>query len=90
MKTGLEVTNPLGIPQKNIYTIPVSGEPVSSVDGHKSFEQLLAAGSDLPPLEPLRWEKGQGKKQVAYLAATSGTSGLQVSQPETKNLYRKD
>ena len=79
LKTCLEVTNPLGIPQKNIYTIPVPGEPVSSVDGHEGFEQLLAAGSNLPPLEPLKWEKGQGKEQIAYLAATSGTSGLQAS-----------
>ncbi|KAE8547637.1 hypothetical protein EYB25_009430 [Talaromyces marneffei] len=77
LKTCLQVTNPLDIPQKNIYTIPVPGEPVSTVDGHKSFEQLLAAGPDLPSLEPLKWERGQGKKQVAYLAATSGTSGLQ-------------
>ncbi|EED13572.1 AMP dependent ligase/synthetase, putative [Talaromyces stipitatus ATCC 10500] len=76
-KTCIEVTNLLGISQECVYTIAVPGELVSSVDGHKSFEQLLAAGSDLAPMEPLKWEKGQGKEQAAYLAATSGTSGLQ-------------
>ena len=45
----------------------------------KTVDQLIQEGNNLPQLEELRWEKGQGAKQTAFLCYSSGTSGLPVS-----------
>jgi acyl-CoA synthetase (AMP-forming)/AMP-acid ligase II len=44
----------------------------------KTVGQLIEAGEKLPKLEELKWEKGQGARQTAYLCYSSGTSGLPV------------
>lgn len=44
----------------------------------KTVDQLISEGSRLPELEPLRWEKGQGARQCAFLMYSSGTTGLPV------------
>ncbi|CAI4212640.1 unnamed protein product [Parascedosporium putredinis] len=41
-----------------------------------TVEELIAEGRGLPELEPLRWSKGQGGRQPAFLCYSSGTSGL--------------
>jgi acyl-CoA synthetase (AMP-forming)/AMP-acid ligase II len=41
-------------------------------------DDLIAEGKSLPPVAPLNWIKGQGKRQVAYLCYSSGTSGRPV------------
>ena len=38
-------------------------------------EDLIAAGSQLPPLPRQKWSKGRGLQQAAYLCYSSGTSG---------------
>lgn len=78
LKACTEVTAPLGIPSNNVYVLPVPDEVTESTPAHMTFDQLLADGPNQPDLESVKWEKGQGKEQIAYLAATSGTSGLQV------------
>ncbi|KAH6855930.1 hypothetical protein B0I37DRAFT_366142 [Chaetomium sp. MPI-CAGE-AT-0009] len=76
----VEVATRLSIPQTRIFTLPLpdgflkNPEPI---DGFKSLEDLVALGVQTQPPEPLMWEKGQAKEQVAYLCATSGTSGKQ-------------
>ena len=45
----------------------------------KHVDQLIEEGGKLPELEALKWEKGQGARQTAYLCYSSGTSGLPVS-----------
>lgn len=45
----------------------------------KTVGQLIEDGENLPKLEQLKWQKGQGAKQTAYLCYSSGTSGLPVS-----------
>lgn len=47
----------------------------------KTVSDLVADGEKQPQLEALKWEKGQGKRQTAYLCYSSGTSGLPVSIP---------
>lgn len=42
----------------------------------KTLDQLLEAGKKLPELEKIKWEKGQGARQTAFLCYSSGTSGL--------------
>ena len=45
----------------------------------RTVDEMIELGASLPPLEELRWEKGQGGKQTAFLCYSSGTSGLPVS-----------
>ncbi|KAF7563749.1 hypothetical protein G7046_g407 [Stylonectria norvegica] len=76
----LEVAKELSIPVKHLYTVDAPDSNTASSDlsvDLKCLDQLVAEGSLLKQLEPLRWEEGQGKTQVAYLCATSGTSGKQ-------------
>lgn len=70
----------MGIPKERIYVLDMSEE----FGGNKSvpfktISQLIEAGEELGELEPLKWEKGQGARQTAYLCYSSGTSGLPVS-----------
>lgn len=66
-----------GIDRSRIYLLPMPGDDESKYPkDHKTFPQLLEAGKKLPELEPLKWEKGQGARQTAFLCYSSGTSGL--------------
>ena len=70
-----------GIPNKHIYLLPLPKEAtvgLQSPPDFKNVDQLIEQGSNLPPLEPLKWEKGQGARQTAFLCYSSGTSGLPV------------
>ncbi|KAK0701266.1 hypothetical protein B0H67DRAFT_595721 [Lasiosphaeris hirsuta] len=77
VSTSIEVASQLS---SRVFTLPLpdgflkNPEPI---DGFKNLEQLVAEGSRVGPPEPLAWEKGQAKEQIAYLCATSGTSGKQ-------------
>ncbi len=44
----------------------------------KTVDQLIEDGSNIHSLEKLKWEKGQGARQTAFLCYSSGTSGLPV------------
>ena len=48
---------------------------------YTSLDALVTHGSQLQPLESLGWDEDRGKTQVAYLCATSGTTGTAVSAP---------
>lgn len=89
LSTSLEAAEQLAIPRSRIYTIRLGDEegtaqdplPVSAAGVSGQFtdlELLVTEGAQLPPLESLAWRPGQGKHQVAFLCATSGTSGKQV------------
>jgi len=79
--TATEVAAELSVPLSRIFALPLpegflkNPEPI---DHLKSLEQLVEDGSRPQPLEPLTWAKGRAKEQIAYLCATSGTSGKQV------------
>ncbi|KAH7312116.1 hypothetical protein BKA65DRAFT_610189 [Rhexocercosporidium sp. MPI-PUGE-AT-0058] len=77
LETSLQAAKAVGIPKERVYILELPKElsgdkPVS----FKTASQLIEAGSKLPVLEELKWEKGQGAKQTAYLCYSSGTSGL--------------
>jgi acyl-CoA synthetase (AMP-forming)/AMP-acid ligase II len=76
LKTALEAAEAAGIPKDKVYIIPqaLGDEPVP----FKTIDDLVLEGEKLPELEPLRWVKGQGARQVAFLCYSSGTSGLPV------------
>lgn len=64
----------VGIPTERIYILPMPGS--ASAPGHKTVDDLVAAGSKLPAVEPLRWTAGEGARRTAFLCYSSGTSGL--------------
>ncbi len=75
----LEAAAQSGIAKKHVYllTLPkeATGGLISPPD-FKTVDQLIEDGASLPPLEKLKWEKGQGARQTAFLCYSSGTSGL--------------
>lgn len=80
VSASVEAAACLSIPQTKIFTLSLpdgflrNPEPI---DHFKSLEDLVAMGVQAGPPPPLAWEKGRAKEQVAYLCATSGTSGRQ-------------
>ena len=70
-----------GISKDRIYLFSLPKEFTGGAEtpkDYKTVDQLIAEGKCLPELEALRWEKGQGARQTAFLCYSSGTSGLPV------------
>ena len=66
-----------GIDRSKVFLLPMPGDDESKYPKDiKTFAQLLEVGKKLPELDPLKWEKGQGARQTAFLCYSSGTSGL--------------
>ncbi|KAL7790798.1 hypothetical protein V8C37DRAFT_384060 [Trichoderma ceciliae] len=74
LDNALKAAAAAGIPQDRVFILSVAGfdNPASYV----TIDDLVAEGKSLPPLKPLRWVKGRGARQTAYLCYSSGTSGL--------------
>ena len=82
LSLALEAASECGIPRNRVYLLSVPKEITGDAAIPKEFktvEGLIQAGSNLPQLEELQWNKGQGAKQTAFLCYSSGTSGLPVS-----------
>lgn len=73
------------IPNDRIFILSAPDDTTTKVLAFTIFDDLVKEGATLPELEPLRWVKGQGARQVAFLCYSSGTSGLPV---RTIRLYR--
>ncbi|KAJ3530116.1 hypothetical protein NM208_g9473 [Fusarium decemcellulare] len=71
----LEAAAAVGIPNNRIFILSLPHFS-SKITGHESIDDLIVAGQDEPPLEPVVWPVGQGERQVAYLCYSSGTSGF--------------
>ncbi|KAK0105222.1 hypothetical protein ONS96_004622 [Cadophora gregata f. sp. sojae] len=77
LETSLQAAKAVGIPKERIYILELPKELSGDKQlPFKTASQLIEAGSKLPALEELKWEKGQGARQTAYLCYSSGTSGL--------------
>lgn len=74
LSTALKAASAVGIPKEHIFLLPLPETP--SEESFKTIEDLIEEGKILPPLELAAWTPGQGKRQVAYLCYSSGTSGL--------------
>ncbi|KAL8676653.1 MAG: hypothetical protein Q9186_006852 [Xanthomendoza sp. 1 TL-2023] len=75
----LRAASKCNIPRNKIFLLQVPKEITGGQDpprNIKTVNQLIQEGSSLPELEDLRWEKGQGARQTAFLCYSSGTSGL--------------
>ena len=77
LETSLKATKAVGIPNERVFILPMPGD--STKVPFTTLEELIEEGKNLPELEPLKWSKGQGTRQTAFLCFSSGTSGLPVS-----------
>ncbi|KAI5456050.1 hypothetical protein BGZ63DRAFT_367946 [Mariannaea sp. PMI_226] len=78
LATALEAAKQADIPQSMVFIIPMPGDETTTVVGSEkllSVDDLVNAGSQLPPLPREKWSKGRASQQVAYLCYSSGTSG---------------
>ncbi|KAK2018282.1 AMP-binding enzyme [Colletotrichum eremochloae] len=74
LETALKAAKAVNLPNDRIFLLPVPG--FSQKTPYITIDDLIQEGKSLPELEPLKWVKGQGARQVAYLCYSSGTSGL--------------
>lgn len=84
MPTCLDAAKELSIPVSRVFQLELPKEysqDSTPTSGIKTIGSLVDLGAGLPSLEPLKWDEGQGKTQIAYLCSTSGTSGRQVIKP---------
>ncbi|KAK3330473.1 hypothetical protein B0H66DRAFT_612080 [Apodospora peruviana] len=75
LETARKAAKAAGIPEDKIFImdLPYHAKKPAHL---KTVDDLVELGRSLPELEPLRWSKGQGARQVAFLCYSSGTSGL--------------
>lgn len=77
LETSLQAAKAVGIPNNRVYLLEMPKEfSGGKTVPFQTVGQLVDAGKKLPELEALKWEKGQGARQTAYLCYSSGTSGL--------------
>jgi long-subunit acyl-CoA synthetase (AMP-forming) len=77
----LEAAAQTGIPKNRIYMLELPKQATGGEETPKEYmtvDQLIELGKEQPKLEELKWEKGQGARQTAFLCYSSGTSGLPV------------
>lgn len=87
LQTALQAASKAKIPKDKIYICEMPGDGAYPKE-FKRLSQLIEQGRSLPELEPIRWTKGQGARQTAFLCYSSGTSGLAVSNHSCSSLQR--
>jgi acyl-CoA synthetase (AMP-forming)/AMP-acid ligase II len=78
LPTALEAAKGAGVPSDRVYICEMSNDEGPIPAGFKSLAQLIETGESLPELEPIKWARGQGARQTAFICYSSGTSGLPV------------
>jgi long-subunit acyl-CoA synthetase (AMP-forming) len=79
LETSLQAAKAVGIPNKHIYILEMPREMTGGKSvPFRSADDLIVKGRKIEKLEPLKWTKGQGARQTAFLCYSSGTSGLPV------------
>jgi len=79
LPVALDAAAKAGIPRERIYICELSDQATGGAKAPKEFKtltQLMKEGTSLPELKPIKWSKGQGARQTAFLCYSSGTSGL--------------
>lgn len=78
LQSTLKAAQKVGIPRNRIYILELPKELTGSATNSefKTVSDLVENGKKLPPLEPLKWTKGEGERRTAFLCYSSGTSGL--------------
>lgn len=82
LPVALDAAKRVGLSKDKIFLVDLPPGPwqtgASSSDEFKSVQDLIAEGKKLSELSQLKWSKGQGDLQIAFLCYSSGTSGLPV------------
>ena len=89
LPTALKAARACNITSDRVYLLQLPDDPIS-LPKHATFNDLVAEGKALPKLEALKWAKGQGKRQTAFLSYSSGTSGLPVGDEMSSSSFTKD
>ncbi|OIW29098.1 acetyl-CoA synthetase-like protein [Coniochaeta ligniaria NRRL 30616] len=80
LSVAIQAAKAAGIPRERIFLVYVpETDTESKRPAHQDLvtvESLVARGRLLPALQPLKWTKGQGARQTAFVSFSSGTSGL--------------
>lgn len=80
LETALKAAKTVGIPEDLVFVLPMAGKGNEKKAPLTTVDELVEEGKQLASISPLKWIKGQGARQVAYLCYSSGTSGLPVSR----------
>lgn len=75
LDVALKAADKAKIPRSRVYICELPGDKDYPKE-FKRLSQLTKEGASLPELEPMKWSKGQGARQTAFLCYSSGTSGL--------------
>lgn len=81
LTTALEAASRCGIPKARVYLLSLPKEATGGQEcpkEYKTVDDLIEEGKQSPQIEELKWKKGQGARQTAFLCYSSGTSGLPV------------
>ncbi|KAG7061977.1 4-coumarate-CoA ligase [Colletotrichum scovillei] len=76
LPVALKAAKAAGIPECYIYLCDMPGQQEARFGQYKTVAELTLQGQTLPRLEPIKWNRGQGQRQTAFLCYSSGTSGL--------------
>jgi len=78
LHTTLKAAHKIGIARDRIYILELPKELTGGAINNefKTVSDLVENGKKLPPLEPLKWIKGEGMRRTAFVCYSSGTSGL--------------
>ena len=82
LDVALDAASKAGIPKNRVFILEMPKELTGQKEATSEFKtvgQLISDGKGLAPIDKLRWKKGQGARQTAFLCYSSGTSGLPVS-----------
>jgi acyl-CoA synthetase (AMP-forming)/AMP-acid ligase II len=82
LPVAVEAASKAGIPKERVYICELPEQALGgakTTNAFKSLDHLIEEGASLPALEPIKWDKGQGARQTAFLCYSSGTSGLPVT-----------
>ncbi|KAI6361556.1 hypothetical protein MCOR25_006461 [Pyricularia grisea] len=75
--TALKAADAAGLKRDRVFLLPTVGDEAAIAQApFPTIEDLIAEGKQLEALEPIKWLKGQGRRQVAFINYSSGTSGL--------------
>ena len=89
LETALKAARKADIPLHRIFVCELPKQVSGSAhtpSGFKTLDQLIQDGTRLPEVEPQKWSKGQGKRQVAFIVFSSGTTGLPVRTAYARQL----
>lgn len=81
LKSALQAAKSAGIPPTRVFLLnsPSRSAPDASIAKKQTTNGLVELGRSQPKLQRPAWSKGEGKRRIAFICYSSGTSGLPVS-----------